>query len=409
METWNRIWNRSKGCAIRQKYKGFGDGLFRYRREGILKNGQQSGSASWVGRYQKDGVRHEIGLGSCSIYNLTEARRRWRRKRQMIDEGLDPKGGGGKRRSKLFRGCAISYQEQHRAGWRSERYAADWINSLVMHAFLILGDMPVADIDTAAVLRVLQPIWQSKTQTAGRVRQRIETVLDWAATSGYRSGENPARWSGHLENLLPRVGKVAPVKHFAAAPYGELPTLMTTLRGTEGPVARALEFLILTCTRTDETREAPWSEIDLKARLWVIAGERMKGGREHRVPLSSAAMALLEGQPAGAPGDLLFTRPGSVEALSERAMLDLLTKLTPGRKLTVHGLRSSFSDWAAEETNFPDVLVELALAHRVGTAVELAYRRGDRFKKRRAIAEAWAKFLGGAQGEVITLPLRAAG
>jgi integrase len=389
---------------MRQKYKGFGDGLYRYSRD--------SGAASWVGRYQRNGERHEIGLGSCSIYNLSEARKRWRRERQIIDDGLDPlaeKRRRGKRRSRLFRQCAEAYLEPNKTGWRSAKYAADWINSLVMHAFPTIGDMPVADIDTAAVLRVLQPIWQSKTQTAGRVRQRIETVLDWAATSGKRSGENPARWSGHLENLLPRVGKVAPVKHFAAVPYGEMPALMAALRAEAGPVARALEFLILTCARTDEVREAPWSEIDLKARLWVIPASRMKSGREHRMPLSGAAVALLEALPAGLPDGLLFTRPGTAEALSERAMLDLLTKLTPGRKLTVHGLRSSFSDWAAEETNFPDVLVELALAHRVGTAVELAYRRGDRFKKRRAIAEAWAKFLGGAQGQVITLPLRAAG
>jgi integrase len=387
---------------MRQKYKGYGDGLYRYSRD--------SGSASWVGRYQKDGVRHEIGLGSCSLYNLTEARRRWRRKRQLIDEGADPKGGGGKRRSKLFRDCANSYVEEHKAGWRSERYAHDWANSLVMHAFPILGDMPVADIDTPAILRVLKPIWRSRAVTAGRVRQRIEAILDWAATSGERSGENVARWSGHLQNLLPKVSKVAPTEHFAALPYGELPALMAALRSEEGPVARALEFLILVAGRTDEVREAPWSEIDLEARMWVVPSERMKGNREHRVALSGPAMALLEALPAGAPDDLLFTRPGSREALSERAMLDLLVKLTPGRRVSVHGLRSSYRDWAAERTNFPSELCEISLAHKVGNAVEAAYRRSDLFAKRRALAESWAQFLAGVPaGEVISLPQRVAG
>jgi integrase len=390
-----------KGCGMEQQYKGYGDGLYRYSRE--------SGSASWVGRYQKDGVRHEIGLGSCSVYNLSEARKRWRRKRQMIDEGLDPKGGGGKRRSKRFRDCAKSYQEEHKAGWRSERYAADWINSLVMHAFPVLGDMPVSEIDTPDILRVLKPIWQSRAVTAGRVRQRVEAILDWARTSGERSGENPARWSGHLENLLPKISKVAPTEHFAALPYSEMPSLMTVLRGEEGPVAHALEFLILTAGRTDEVREAPWSEIDLGGRVWAIPAARMKSGREHRVALSGAAMALLEALPAGSPDDLLFTRPGTREALSERAMLDLLAKLTPGRKVTVHGLRSSFRDWVAEQTSFPSELAEIQLAHKVGSAVEAAYRRSDMFEKRRLIAESWGRYLDGSSGEVVTLPQRAAG
>jgi integrase len=388
---------------MRQKYKGYGGGLYRYSRD--------SGAASWVGRYQRHGERHEIGLGSCSIYNLSEARKRWRRWRQVRDDGLDPlaeKRRGGKRRSRVFRHCAEAYFEANKSGWRSAKYAADWLNSLIMHAFPLLGDRQVADIDTAAVLSVLKPIWQSKTQTAGRVRQRIETVLDAAKTNGERSGENPARWSGHLENLLPQVGKVAPVEHLTAIPFAEMPMLVKILRAEAGPVARALEFLILTVARTDEVREAPWSEIDLASRLWVIPASRMKAAREHRVPLSGAALALLEALPAGLLGDLLFTRPGSREALSERAMLDLLNRLLPNRRLTVHGLRSAFSDWAAEETGFADVLVELALAHKAATEVELAYRRGDRFKKRVALAEAWARFLGNGSGKVITLPVKAA-
>jgi integrase len=249
--------------------------------------------------------------------------------------------------------------------------------------------LPVAAIDVGAVMRVLEPIWTAKPGIAGRVRQRIEAVLDYATARGHRSGENPARWRGHLENLLPRPAKVRAIEHHAALAYSEIGGFMVELRKRPGDAPRALEFIILTAARFGEVRGATWAEINLAERVWTIPAARMKGGKEHRVPLSGAALAILDQMPR--TGDLVF--PGSIagQPVGERTIGRMLDRM--GRRdITTHGFRSCFRDWAAERTAFPNEVAEMALAHSVGSEVERAYRRSDLFEKRRALAEAWAEY-----------------
>jgi integrase len=252
-------------------------------------------------------------------------------------------------------------------------------------------------------MKALEPIWTSKPETAGRVRGRIESVIDWATARGYRQGENPARWRGHLENLLPKKSKVRRVEHHAALPYAGLAEFMVELRQQEGIAARALEFAILTAARTGEVLSTRWSEIDFKARLWTIPGSRMKAGKEHRVPLSDAAMAVLEGMEATREGDFVFPGGRAGRPLSNMAFLMLLRRIGRG-DLTAHGFRSTFSDWCTECTNFPAEVREMALAHAVGDKVEAAYRRGDLFEKRRQVMDAWASFATAApSGNVVAI------
>ncbi len=269
----------------------------------------------------------------------------------------------------------------------------------------MFGDLPVAAVDTALVTKAIEPVWTLKPETASRVRGRIESVLDWAKARGYRAGDNPARWRGHLDNLLPARSKVRRVEHHAALPYGEAAAFMAELRRQEGMAARALEFAILTAARTSEVLGARWGEINIAERLWTVPGERMKAGREHRVPLSDAAMAIIEAMAERRQGEFVFAgaRGGT---LSNMAMLMLLRRMGRG-DLTAHGFRSTFRDWAAERTNFPADVAEMALAHTVADKVEAAYRRGDLFAKRRQLAEAWARFCDApaAAGQVV--PLRA--
>jgi integrase len=275
------------------------------------------------------------------------------------------------------------------------------------YVYPVLGELPVAAIDTGLVVQILDPIWAKKPETASRVRGRIEAVLDAATVRGFRQGPNPAQWKGNLAHILPARARVRKVAHHAALPFAELPAFMAALRGREGMAARALEFAILTAGRTDEVLGAPWGEFDPEAKVWTIPAERMKGSREHRVPLSGAALAVLEevrplavtrdGQPdASAP---VF--PGARRALpmSNMAMLMLLRRMKRG-DLTIHGFRSTFSDWAAECTAYPREVVEMALAHAVENKVEAAYRRGDLFDKRRQLMAAWANYCVGAAGDL---------
>jgi integrase len=281
-----------------------------------------------------------------------------------------------------YKDCAERYIEAHRAGWKNAKHAAQWGATLDSYVYPIMGKLPVDSVDTGLVMRALEPIWTEKPETASRVRGRIESILDWATVRGHRQGDNPARWRGHLDNLLPARAKVRRVEHHAALPYGDMGAFMAELRQQPGLAARALEFAILTAARTGEVIGATWAEIDLEARVWTIPASRMKAGREHRMPLSEAAMAILNGLPKG--GDQPFR-------MSNMAMLKLLQRM--GRKdVTTHGFRSTFSDWCAERTNYPSEVREMALAHTVGDKVEAAYRRGDLFEKRRQLAEAWAKF-----------------
>jgi integrase len=356
---------------------------------------------SWVLRYWANGRSHDMGLGSLGLVGLREARDRALEHRRLLRlDGVDPieKRRAGRQAAMIaaasamtFKECAERYIASHQAGWKNPKHAAQWPASLAAYAYPVFGDLPVQALDVGLVMRVLDPIWAIKPETASRVRGRIESVLDWARVRGFREGENPARWRGHLENLLPKKSKVRRVVHHAALAYPELPLFLQALHRQEGIAARALEFAILTAARTGEVLGARWSEIDLEGRLWTIPAGRMKAAREHRAPLSEPALAVLSG--LDRTGDLVFPGGKAGRPLSNMAMLMLLRRMGRGN-LTTHGFRSSFADWCAEQTTFPSEVRAMALAHTVADRVEAAYRRGDLFEKRRQLAEAWAQYCG---------------
>jgi integrase len=275
----------------------------------------------------------------------------------------------------------------------------------------VIGKLPVQAVDTGLVMKVIEPLWAAKPETASRLRGRVEVILDWAKVRGYRQGENPARWRGHLDHLLPAKSKIRKVVHHAALPYAKAGAFMTVLRGQHGIAARALEFLILTATRTGETLGATWDEFDLEARLWTIPAARMKGGREHRVPLTEAAASVLESLQEARQSDFVFPGARQSRPLSEMALLMLLRRMGFG-EITVHGFRSAFRDWAAERTTFPREVAEMALAHAISDAVEAAYRRGDLFDKRRKLMDAWAAYCAKAEAnggnKIVPLAMRMA-
>jgi integrase len=303
-----------------------------------------------------------------------------------------------------FRQCADVYIDAHRKSWKDDKHAAQWPATLATYAHPVFGDLPVQSIDVALVTKALEPIWRDKIETASRLRGRIEAVLDWATVRGYRHGDNPARWRGHLDKLLPARAKVQRVEHHAAPPYAQIGSFMAQLREQEGISAPALQFLILRATRTSEVLNATWAEVDLDNAPWTIPADRMKAGREHLVPLSKPALVPLRDLHAHRIGDFIFPSAKPSRPLSNMAMLKLPERM--GRAdLTVHGLRSTFRDWAAERTNFPREVAEHALAHSLPDKVEAAYRRGDLFEKRRSLMEAWARFCATvvAEGAVIQL------
>jgi integrase len=365
-----------------------------------------AGARSWVYRFALNGRRRDMGLGPYPLIGLAEAREEAIKHRKLRHQGIDPLGEKRAQRqarrlleasAMSFRQCADAYIASHKTGWKNAKHAAQWPSTLGTYVYPIFGDLPVQSIDVGLVMKAVEPIWSTKPETATRVRGRIESVLDWATTRGYRQGENPARWRGHLENLLPKRSKVRAVEHHAALPYGQLPEFMAELRQQEGVVSRALEFTVLTAARTSEAIGARWSEFDLSTRLWTIPPERMKARREHRVPLSDAALAVLEEMRAIRSGDFVFPGGRARRPISNMAMTMTLRRMGRG-DLTVHGFRSTFRDWTAEQTSFPHEVCEMALAHIVADAVERAYRRGDLFEKRRQLAEAWASFATGASG-----------
>lgn len=389
---------------------------------GLYLKATESG-ASWVLRYMLDGRPRYMGLGPLALYGLSEARAKALEARRLRHEGVDPLEARRTARSKLrleaakaitFKECASQYIAAHRAGWRNDKHAGQWQATLETYAEPVIGGLPVQAIDTALVLKVLEPIWTKKPETASRLRGRIETVLDWAKVRGYREGENPARWRGHMDKLLPARSKVRRVEHHAALPYAGIGDFIAALQAQPGVGARALEFAILTAARTGEVIGATWREIDLAAKVWAVPAERMKAGKEHRVPLSPRALSILEemlplrqvaeGQSIGDA----FVFPGrkAGEPLSNMAFLMLLRRMERD-DVTAHGFRSTFRDWAAERTSYPSEVAEMALAHAVADKVEAAYRRSDLFEKRRRLMDAWATFCATpkqpAQGTVASL------
>ncbi|MCJ2126677.1 tyrosine-type recombinase/integrase [Methylobacterium sp. J-077] len=357
------------------------------------------GGKSWVFRYTLKGKSREMGLGPVSTFSLAEARDKALTCRKLTYEGIDPiEVRRGQRQNAAveaakaitFRTCAAGYIESHKAGWRNEKHAAQWTATLETYAYPVFGDLPVQSVDTGLVMQALGPIWATKPETAARVRGRIESVLDWATTNSYRRGENPARWKGHLANLLPKRSKVRKVEHHAALPFKQVPAFMALVAAQPGTAAKLMSFTILTAARTGEALGARWCEIDIESGIWTVPAERMKGGAEHRVPLSEPALAILA-EMQGIDAEFVFPGGRRGKPLSNMAMLVLLRRMER-TDLTVHGFRSSFRDWASETTHFPSEVVEMALAHAIESKVEAAYRRGDLFEKRRELMMAWAAF-----------------
>jgi len=365
---------------------------------GLYLQVSENGGRSWIFRFKQNGRARDMGLGSLTSVSLATAREMAAECRRTRLTGVDPievrrtdrrEAQLAAARSMTFDQCRDAFIEAHKSAWRNAKHRAQWTNSLATYVGPVFGAMPIQRVDVALVMKVLEPIWSTKPETASRVRGRIERVLDWAKVRGFRQGENPARWRGHLDALLPARGKVRKVKHHAALPYDQIGAFMAALRTREAVAARALEFMILTAARTGEVLGARRDEIDFQAKMWVVPPRRMKSGREHRVPLSRAAISVLKDMQARHQDDLLFPGDRRGKQLSNMAMLMMLRRMDRA-DLTAHGFRSTFRDWAAECTNFPAEVAEAALAHVVGDKVEAAYRRGDLFEKRRRLMDAWA-------------------
>ena len=359
-----------------------------------------AGYRSWILRIQVGEQRKDMGLGPYPAVTLLEARNKARKIHDDLRSGLIPVSPRKQHRNalvakatteKTFRWCTEEYLKAKSSEWKNAKHRQQWGNSLETYAMPHFGHLAVSFIDLPHVLTCLEPIWASKNTTASRLRGRIETVLDWAAVHKYRSGENPARWKGHLDKLLAAPSKIQIVEHHPAIPVDDMRAFMQDLRARSGVGARALEFLVLTATRSGEVRGATWSEIDLDKATWTIPAARMKAGVEHRVPLSIEAIKLLNALPRLAGTELLF--PGTKgQAISIMTMTDVMHRMKTNA--VPHGFRSTFRDWAGEKTNFPRELAEQALAHTLANKVEAAYRRGDALEKRRQMMQEWAVFIG---------------
>jgi integrase len=383
---------------------------------GLAMQVQASGARSWVLRLSIAGKRREMGLGGFPDVTLADARRRAREEREKADKGVDPiverKAAASRLRAEAakaytFKESALAYIEAHESSWRNAKHAEQWRNTLAT-TYPTIGALQVRDVALPHVLAILQPIWKTKTETASRLRGRLESVLDWATARGYREGLNPARWKGHLDHLLPAPGRIMKSEHHAAIPVGEMGAFMEKLNGQNGTGARALAFAILTAARSGEVRGATWTEFDLDEGVWLVPGERMKAGKPHRVPLSNSALALVlkQKEKRVAGSEFVFPSPRG------KLMSDM-TLVAVTRRMQVdavpHGFRSTFRDWCSERTNYPREVAEMALAHAIGDKVEAAYRRGDLFDKRRQMMKDWAAFCAMVEpGKGVVVPMRAA-
>lgn len=385
-----------------------------------------AGAKSWLFRFMVAGKSYGMGLGPTHTVSLAEARQKALEARKLLIDGINPLVA--KKQAQIaatlaaakmmtFDQCAEAYILAHKAGWKNAKHADQWTNTLNAYASPVFGHLPVADIDTGLVVKCLAPIWESKTETASRVRGRIESVLGWATTSGYRTGENPARWKGHLENLLATISKSSRTKNLPSLPWQRTGAFMSALREREGIAARAVEFAILTACRSGEVRGARWPEFDLAGKLWTIPAERMKAKREHQVPLSDAALAVLESVPKVEGTDVVFGGTKG-QPLSDMSLTAAIRRMNGdnepvwvdanGESITVHGFRSTFRMWAAEATNYPREVAEHALAHQLPDAVERAYQRGSQFAKRTALMTEWAVFCSTVPTDAVVKSIRGA-
>ncbi len=395
----NRLSARAVQTATRAGYHPDGAGLY--------LQVSATGAKSWIFRYTIRGKSREMGLGPLSLVPLADARERAAICRRQLLDDIDPIAERDRARAAqhartTFEACAQAYIEAHRTSWRNAKHAAQWDATLNTYAASMLP-MAVDDIDTAAVVGVLTPIWNTKTETATRVRQRIEAVLDWAAVRGMRTGENPARWRGHLAKLLPAPTRLKKVTNRRALPYADVPAFMEALRAKQTTAARALELVTLTATRPNEAAAATWAEFDLDAGVWVIPAERMKAGRAHRVPLAPGLVEMLRQLPLVDDEPFVFPGGRRGRPITTAAMLKQLNEIRPG--VHTHGFRSTFRDWAADCTSYAREIAEQALAHTLESKVEAVYRRTDLFDKRRSLMSDWATYCvpGGAHG--LTQPL----
>lgn len=381
---------------------------------GLLLCVKPTGSKSWILRVVVGSKRRDIGLGGFPTVTLTEARDKAREARKLIEQGIDPVDQRKALRAALIaeQATRITFDEAVRRfmsgkvhEFTNAKHAAQWSSTLEMYASPVLGKLPVADVELTHIIEILEPIWTTKTETATRLRGRIEAVLAWATVAGFRSGDNPARWKGHLDAVLPKPTKIRAVRHHRALPVAAIGAFMADLRQQSRMGARAVEFCVLTAARSGEVRGATWDEIDLKAKVWVIPASRMKAKREHKVPLATDAVKLLQDLPRFPESPYVFPAPRGGQ-LSDMSLTAVLRRMEADA--TVHGFRSTFRDWAAECTNFPRDVCEMALAHTIGDKVEAAYRRGDLFAKRIRLMDQWAMFCRRTKSPSDVVPLRRA-
>ena len=392
-----------------------------------------SGSKSWIFRFTINRKQREMGLGALNTVSLSEARAKSRDLRSMLQEGVDPLANReetkqaealAKARTMTFDQCAKEYIETHRSGWKNTKHAGQWESTIATYASPVFGSFPVSEVDTSLLVKVLSPIWKDKTETAKRLRGRIERILGWATTSGFRQGENPARWRGHFENLLAEPSKIQIVKHHPSLPWKEIPNFMTALSEQKGIAARALELLIFTATRTSETLEMTWDELNLEAGVWVIPAERMKEKVEHEIPLSTQAIDLLSAIPR--ISKFVFTGTKYDSCLSDMSLTAVLKRMhnksikdggkgwidpkQDNRRITSHGFRSSFRMWGAESVShsFSREVIEFALSHKLPNKVESAYQRGTVFEKRIPLMQSWSDYCSKSQASATVSPIRLA-
>lgn len=379
---------------------------------GLLLQVTQAGTRSWVLRAKVGIKRRDIGLGGYPDVTLAQARDKARVMREKIVNGIDPieeRKALKERLKKLqlskltFDDAAEQFLANKKHEFRNKKHTAQWNSTLRSYASPVIGKLSVSEIELNHIVQILEPIWLTKTETAKRLRGRIENVLSWATVAGYRTGENPARWKGHLDTVLPKPSKITKVKHHKALPWEEIDTFMSSLKLRKGTSARALEFLILTATRSGEIRGANWQEIDLANRTWAIPAERMKAGKEHRIPLSDEAVKLLKSLPRREENDFLFPAPRGGQ-LSDMALATIIKRMNIDA--VPHGFRSTFRDWCAENTNYPTIVAEMALAHTINNKVEAAYRRGDLFVKRIKLMQEWAKYCNTLKAEADIVSIR---